>query len=510
MVSKGSTRRWITARKTCQYVALLGVLILFIGARRGGFSSDLVNLPLRFDPLVGLAHFLSSRTYLSGSILGLIIVLLTIIFGRVWCGWLCPLGTVLDIFTPQKNHKAANVERIKLRNVKYFLLIIILTAALLGNLTLLFLDPLTIFLRTLTVSIWPALDQIVIEGEKILYKVNILSDPVLKFDGAIRPEIFPTVPFFYRHTTLFAFIFLCLIALNWVNERFWCRYLCPLGGLLGLLSKLAIFHREVSGDCMGCALCVPSCPTGTIDPARQYASDPAECIMCLDCLDACHRGWTTFAPGIQLADWQEYDPSRRQALIAIGVSISAVALLRSDIFACHDHPYRIQPPGGYENDLLSKCIRCGECLRACPTGGLQPSFSELGLEGIWTPVLVPRLGYCDFSCIACGQVCPVKAIPPLTLDEKRLQIIGKAYIDENRCIAWADHIECVVCEEMCPLPEKAITLEERKIIGNDGEEVIIPLPHVYRNLCIGCGICEYKCPINGDAAIRVYTPSDVY
>ncbi len=121
-------------------------------------------------------------------------------------------------------------------------------------------------------------------------------------------------------------------------------------------------------------------------------------------------------------------------------------------------------------------------------------------------MLVSRLGYCDYACNACGQACPVEAIPPLSLDVKRQQIIGRAYLDENRCIAWADHIPCSVCEEMCPLPDKAITLEESARSNGRGEMITIQLPYVNRDKCIGCGLCEYKCPVNGEAAIRVYAP----
>jgi formate hydrogenlyase subunit 6/NADH:ubiquinone oxidoreductase subunit I len=131
---------------------------------------------------------------------------------------------------------------------------------------------------------------------------------------------------------------------------------------------------------------------------------------------------------------------------------------------------------------------------------------EAGIEGLWTPVLIPRLGYCDYACNACGQVCPVQAIPPLSLDDKRTQVIGKAYINQNRCIAWSDHRDCLVCEEMCPIPEKAIWLEKTEFKRVDGTLVTVQLPQVMRERCIGCGICEYKCPVNGEAAIRVYVP----
>jgi len=158
--------------------------------------------------------------------------------------------------------------------------------------------------------------------------------------------------------------------------------------------------------------------------------------------------------------------------------------------------------------LEDRCIDCGECLKVCPTAGLQPSLLSAGWEGLWTPVLVPRLGYCDYSCNACGDVCPTGAIPLLLLEKKRETVIGLAYIDQNRCIPWADARDCVVCEEMCPVPDKAIILEDQTVTNHRGETVTVRRPQVEREKCIGCGICETKCPLNGQAAIRIYVPNE--
>jgi ferredoxin len=338
-----------------------------------------------------------------------------------------------------------------------------------------------------------------------------LSGAVSTFDRWIRPGIFPTEPIYYRDTLLFAAVFLGVITLNLFAPRFWCRYLCPLGGLLGLISKLALIRREVGEECQGCKLCTSACPTGTIDPVKDYASDPSECTLCLDCLETCPRSLITFSPGLSLAKWNEYDPGRRDVLLAIGGAVVGVALFRSNWLFRREPAHLLRPPGvrTVNSNVLAftNCIRCSECMRACPTSALQPAVFDAGLEGLWTPVIIPRIGYCDYSCNACGQICPVQAIPPLSLEDKRQEVIGKAYIDQDRCIAWSDHQDCIVCEEMCPLSEKAIQLEEVQVWGAEDTSLTVKVPHVLRERCIGCGICEYKCPVNGAAAIRVFVPS---
>ena len=512
--SKASRNKaWVLARKITQYVMLAVFLLFFLFSRRdGGWSPTLVNLPFRLDPLVMLANLLTSRIFLAGSAVALITIALTLVFGRAWCGWICPLGTVLDLFPLKKARGRRPAPKQGWRKIKYLLLIATLAAALFGSPSLLVFDPLTILYRTLTVSLLPALDRVVLGLEQLLFRLPFLSAPVASFDAFLRPALLPVTPANFRAGLLFAVLFLAVIALNIFAERFWCRYLCPLGGMLGWLSKIALFRRVVDEKCTGCVLCTQRCPTGTIDPAKNYASDPEECTLCLDCLESCPHSRISFLPRLPKPAWQTYDPGRREFLTTLGLTAAAVVLTKPIQLSGQEPPFLLRPPGVREINpdafSLTRCIRCGECMRTCPTNALQVGVWESGLEGFGTPILVPRLGYCDFSCNACGQVCPTGAIPPLALEEKRLQVIGKAYIDENRCIPYADDTNCFVCEEMCPLPQKAITLVEKgsgtgRGHGSGGVQV----PVVNRELCTGCGICEYYCPVGGESAIRVYIPS---
>ena len=500
---------WITARKITQYLTLLVFTVLFVASRSALWPATLINFPMRLDPLAVLATTIASREFLAGSVLAILTILLSVILGRAWCGWLCPLGTLLDLFTPKRSKKVVRTNNPNKnvpenwRRLKYILLLLILGMAILGSQTLMFLDPLTLLFRTLTTSLWPALDRIVLAVETLLYRLPILSNPIVILDGILRPYVLPSGSVFYRGAIGFGVVLGAVIVLNWITPRFWCRYLCPLGGLLGLVSKVSLYRRRVSEDCKDCQLCSNVCPTGTIDPNKNFTSDPSECTMCLDCLEACPRTSIEFHPGIRIAKWQDYDPGRREALFSLGGAVLAVALFKSEWTHTRPNIYRLRPPGSEEDDFMSRCIRCGECLRACPTTALQPSVSEAGWEGLWTPVLIPRLGYCDYACNACGQTCPVEAIPPLVLEKKRRQVIGRAYIDKNRCLPWADLKDCIVCEEMCPLPDKAIQLDEVEISLSDGGSRFIKLPSVLRDRCIGCGICEYKCPLQGEAAIRI-------
>jgi MauM/NapG family ferredoxin protein len=232
----------------------------------------------------------------------------------------------------------------------------------------------------------------------------------------------------------------------------------------------------------------------------------SECTMCLDCLVACpEREAMSFGARLRPGPWARYDPGRRQLLAAAAIGVGAVALMGTSVARAVKSPGLIRPPGAQdEGAFLSRCLRCSECMKVCPTSGLQPSLGQAGLEALWTPVLASRLGYCDYSCTACGHVCPSGAIPKLDLEDKRTRVLGVAVIDKDRCLPWASDTPCIVCQEMCPIADKAILLSGRHLITRpDGTQDYMARPTVVAKRCIGCGICEYKCPLEGASAIVV-------
>jgi MauM/NapG family ferredoxin protein len=166
--------------------------------------------------------------------------------------------------------------------------------------------------------------------------------------------------------------------------------------------------------------------------------------------------------------------------------------------------YMLRPPGAAsERDFLQKCVRCGECMRVCVTNALQPAFLEAGMEGIWTPLLVPRIGYCEYNCNLCGSVCPSEALKHLPINEKKLWRMGTAYFNKNRCLPWNDLVNCSVCEEACPVSPKSIELKETNVRNDEGKLEKIKQPYMVEERCIGCGMCEFSCPVEGESAIRV-------
>ncbi len=503
MAPKKTRRKWRWTRLSVQILLLVLFLYLLIGSRVGADTFLPSDLFFHLNPLTGLSAMLAEKRFIVPMLLGLLTIGLTLVLGRAWCSWICPLGTLLDWTSPRRFRNAMGHPS-QWRQVKLLTPLAVLLGALLGTLSLLVLDPITILFRTLTSGFIPGMNWLVTRSETYFYRYDALQGVLEGFDDFIRGTLLPAAePYFIPSIGLIV-IFVGILALNAIRPRFWCRYVCPLGGLLGLVSRVSLLRRTVDQEkCNSCRRCARECPVNAIDSEKAYASDPAECTLCLKCVEDCPARAISVRRQTQPAEPELEGLTRRQVLGSFGIMLAGVALLRLAPLLRGTEQRRLRPPGTSEDDVMKKCIRCGVCVNICPTRAIHPSGTGADYDGTWTPMVVPRLGYCDYTCNRCGEVCPTGAIPKLSLPEKQQTVIGKAEIDENRCIPWSQNVNCIVCQEMCPLTEKAIELDDMTATNDEGVEIVVRRPVVIRDRCIGCGLCENRCPVKGEAAIRV-------
>lgn len=513
----------------------LFVYLLFAALQRYE-PLDLADGFFRFDPLAAAATMIAGREWIGPLALALVTVAATVALGRVWCGWVCPLGTLLEWCSFKSAERRARRLPQGLRRIKYVLLTVIVVMAVLGSLWLMVLDPISLLTRTATTTVIPAIAHGATAVESWLVQWPALEPVAFWADGLLRGRVLPVIEPRFGQTITLALVFAVVVGLGLLAGRFWCRYLCPLGALLGLLSKLALLRPVVGSACDRCGRCASACGLGAIelpatgaptvaegleatqaaamsggDDARGAVVVSSECTMCLDCLVACPTpdamrfGRAAATGGTTAGPWAAYDPGRRAFIGAAAAGVGATLLLSAGVRPAHPSPALLRPPGAQDEErFLSLCLRCSECMKVCPTSGLQPALLEGGLQALWTPVLVPRLGACDYGCHACGQTCPSGAIPELTLADKRSRVLGVAVIDRDRCLPWAQDTPCIVCQEMCPIADKAVVLDEGRYVPSpSGGDNWVTRPKVVVERCIGCGICEFKCPVAGTSAIVV-------
>ncbi|MBF0417277.1 MAG: 4Fe-4S binding protein [Magnetococcales bacterium] len=450
-----------------------------------------VGLFLQIDPLTALSAFLTSQTLYKGLAFALVILIPTLFLGRFFCSWICPLGILNQMLSHLFNRRRAveSWEENRYRplyRLKYYLLVTLVIFAGFGALQIGLLDPIALIYRSFSLSVLPALDQVTGGGLFALKSV---------FHGGV----------------LISLILLAILLANRFITRFWCRALCPLGALLGMLSSWSILRIRRDVDrCNHCKQCLRACQ-GAADPDGPLRV--TECHLCMNCIEACgtqalHYGLA----GARSSIGKPLDLNRRRVVEIALASVVAVPMTQGSLSARSTPiPEVIRPPGSLpEAQFLARCIKCGLCMRVCPTNVLQPALLEAGFEGLWTPILMNSVGYCEHHCVLCGQVCPTAAIRPLSVAEKvgaspfsQPVRLGTAFFDRGRCLPWAMDVPCIVCEETCPTSPKAIWYESVSVIARDGRKVALKRPFVQPELCIGCGVCENKCPVTDLAAIRV-------
>ena len=534
-------RRLVWARRIAQtgFFALF-CWLLFETTFRGTFASAeqkvRVGLPvegfLMADPFVALMTLLSTHSVYRGLLWSLGLVALTVVFGRVFCGWICPFGTLHHFFGwifPSRYAKGARrIEQNKTHPVrqrlKYYLLYAFLAASLVGSAIGGLFDPICIAVRSIGLAVLPATQYVVAAGTTLAGQSNLRAlqggaDSTADF---LAETVWQSKQFYFHEAWLVGTLLVAILFMNRFIPRFWCRVLCPLGALLGVMSRFALFGMEKKHEkCTDCDLCLVHCQ-GADSPQGGVKWRQDECHMCFNCEAACPEDVITFKllPA-RRSRVGEPDTGRRTALASAAAGAALIPITRAADALDQNYDERvIRPPGSVEErEFLERCIRCAECMKVCPNNALHPAFFEAGIEGIWTPILIPRIGYCEHSCVLCGEVCPTGAIQKI-VEEQKLGIgqkpisIGTAFVDRGRCLPWAMATPCIVCEEFCPTSPKAIWVDEADTpkreseAPEDGSEPAMTSVHVKRpvvdpTLCIGCGACEKVCPVQDDPAIYV-------
>ena len=503
-------------RRIVQSLIFIIFICLLLYADPLAEKDGMVDIFLRLSPLSAIGAMVAARELILNYWPAIVILIASVFLGRFFCGWVCPLGTTIDI-----TDKLLKAQRGRIsykiydgKKLKYYLLAFLLLSLFIGHQMVGWFDPLSIVTNAYTIVIHPYFISIINSLFNFLhgfYLISFVSDGIHSF---LKEVLFAThAPFFRGHLVLLI-LFSAIIALGLFYKRYWCRNLCPLGALLSLFSGWSLFKRVVGENiCDGCDKCNIECKMGAIDDTGKKTQE-GECILCMQCQDICPTGAVRFTPKQPPEQEVSVSLTKRGFMTACISSAVAVPLLSLNFHKKNSDGNLgiIRPPGSVpEDEFLAKCVRCGECMRVCKTNGLHPTILEAGLSGMWTPQLIPRIGYCAHDCVLCTRVCPSGAITKLSKEKKQRLAIGKARIDRSRCIPWVGYarlpdldknwedVSCGVCEEVCPVPTKAIHFNT--YVHSNGKE--IRRVYVREESCIGCGFCEKVCPVKGRSAIVV-------
>ncbi len=446
---------------------------------------------LMIDPLVSISTAIASKSWIWSLISGGVILIACILIPRGFCGYICPLGTVIDLFD---RFVGTHWKRWRIAkdgwwvHIKYYLLTGVLLAALSGVLISGYFSAIPVITRAM-LFIGDPIQTVWMRGSHLVPPMN-------------------------AGHWLSIILFFAVLALGLLKPRFWCKYVCPSGAVFSIGNLFRISERKVESSCIHCNKCVTVCPFDAIKP--DFTTRTTDCTLCQTCGGVCPTHAIKFVDRWNSFDLKPVnDPPTGETTLgrrgflglmggaALGITGGLGAAVTTKMFGARlsDNPESlpVRPPGSVpEQEFLQMCIRCGECFKACPNHVLQPMGFSQGLEGLWTPEVNANWAGCDSSCNACGQVCPTGAIRALPLEEKKAARMGLAIVNETTCLPFAEREACQLCVDECAAAGYHAIEFTRVGTQVDDTGQIIPdsgflAPVVLPEQCVGCGLCQTRC-----------------
>jgi len=486
--------KWL--RVAVSLLFFLLIFFLFIDFTNS-FSGAFVNGMLFFQFIPSLIKFINLAGILTAGFI--VVLILTLFFGRIYCSTFCPLGTLQDIVA----HISQKIKRRKFYKyskphdwLRYFFLAITIVFVFSGSLLYVnLLDPFSAFGKIISNLIRP-----------VYYGANNLAVFVLEKTNLYTLYPVKLKSYNWISSCFSALLFVLILRLTIKRGRFYCNSVCPVGTCLGLVSGLSLYKiRLDESSCTSCGICGANCKSGCID-SKNKKVDFSRCVGCLNCLTVCPGNGVKFSLSYLERYRIEKTPeindgnNRRQFLLnSASISIGLLSIA-SDSFSQDIKgkkipiikKYPVTPPGSVSiAHFHNNCTACHLCISACPTHVLQPSIVEYGWDGLFQPRMDYKASFCNFECILCSEICPTGAILPIALEKKKLTQLGKTNFVKENCVVYTDETACGACSEHCPT--KAVNM-----IFYKGK---LKIPEVTQEICIGCGACEYACPT---------TPKSIY